>query len=73
MAIQQIWTTSMHKNNDLYICRVCGAEQLQRPLGVMMENHQHMKYVIAVGLNSVTKIQHCKELRNIDKMVRRWS
>lgn len=33
MAIQQIWTTSMHKNNDLYICRVCGAEQLEAPWG----------------------------------------
>ncbi len=36
-----------------------------RPLGVMMENHQHTKYVIAVGLNSVMKIQRYKELRNI--------
>lgn len=23
----------MHKNNDLYICRVCGAEQLEAPWG----------------------------------------
>ena len=33
MAIQQIWTTSMHKNNDLYICRICGSEQVDAPWG----------------------------------------
>ncbi|WP_244269261.1 hypothetical protein [Pantoea septica] len=33
MAIQQIWTTSMHKNNEFYICRACGAEQLDAPWG----------------------------------------
>ncbi len=30
---QQIWTISMRKINELYICRVCGAEQLDAPWG----------------------------------------
>jgi len=33
MGIKQTWITLMHSNNDLYICRVCGAEQLDPPWG----------------------------------------
>lgn len=33
MVIQQIWTISMHKNNELYICRICGSEQVDAPWG----------------------------------------
>lgn len=33
MVIKQIWITSMHKNNEFYVCRVCGAEQPEAPWG----------------------------------------
>ncbi|WP_243464972.1 hypothetical protein [Photorhabdus temperata] len=33
MDIKQIWIILMRKNNRLYICRVCGAEQLDPPWG----------------------------------------
>ena len=33
MVSKQIWTISMHSKYEFYVCRVCGAEQLDPPWG----------------------------------------
>ena len=54
MDTNRTWTTLMH-NNEFYVCRVCGAEQLDPPGGKMVK-YQVMTYVTVVVLSLGMKI-----------------
>ncbi|MGC8400541.1 hypothetical protein ACP3P6_05145 [Enterobacter mori] len=54
MDTNRTWTSLMH-NNEFYVCRVCGTEQLDPPWGKMVK-YQVMTYVTVVVLSLGMKI-----------------